>query len=239
MSGDATVLVTGANRGIGLEFVRQYAADGWAVIACCRAPESAAQLQALAAAQPAVAIERLDVTDPETIATLANRYRDRPIDVLINNAGMLGALPLRENLYRQHFGRVDYELWTKILRVNTFGPVRMAEAFVEHVATSRQKKLVAISSTVGSIADSRRVAFAYTTSKTALNKAMTLIAQELRPREISVGIFCPGYVKTRMNLGGATVEVADSVSGLRRLIAELNLADSGTFRRYNGEPIAW
>ena len=234
-----TVLVTGANRGIGLEFARQYAADGCPVIACCRAPADADDLRSLAGRHANIAVEPLDVTDHAAIQTLAARYRGRAIDVLINNAGMLGAAPLRENLHRQHFGSVDYDLWTDILRINTFGPVRMAEAFVEHVAASRQKKIIAISSTVGSIGEGRRVAFAYTTSKAALNKAMTMVAQELQPREIIVAIYCPGYVKTRMNVGGATVEIADSVAGMRRLIASLAPADSGTFRRYNGEHIPW
>jgi NAD(P)-dependent dehydrogenase (short-subunit alcohol dehydrogenase family) len=234
-----SVLVTGANRGIGLEFARQYAEEGWSVIACCRTPAEATDLRALAAARPNLAIAPLDVTDHHAIESLAGCYRGRPIDVLINNAGMLGALPLRDNLHRQHFGSLDYELWGEVLRVNTLGPVKMAEAFLEHVAASRQKKIVAISSTVGSIAESRRAAFAYTTSKAALNKAMTLVAELVQPRGVIVGIFCPGYVKTRMNIGGATVEIPDSVSGMRRLIAELGPADGGSFRRYNGEPIAW
>ncbi len=236
---EATVLVTGANRGIGLEFVRQYAADGWSVIACCRSPDEADDLQTIAAGQPHVTIEELDVTDHGAIVTLAERCRQRPIDVLISNAGMLGALPLADNLHRQHFGSVDYALWEELLRVNTFAPVKLAEAFAEQVAASHQKKIIAISSTVGSIAESKRAAFAYTTSKTALNKAMTLVAEALKERGVIVALFCPGYVKTRMNLGGATVEIADSVSGMRRQIGALTMTDSGTFRRYDGEPIAW
>jgi NAD(P)-dependent dehydrogenase (short-subunit alcohol dehydrogenase family) len=235
----ATVLITGANRGIGLEFARQYADDGCRVIACCRTPQEATELQAFAASQSSVTIERLDVAEPVGIRSLAQRYEGQPIDILINNAGMLGAAPLRENLHRQHFGSVDYALWEEILRVNTFGPVRMAEAFIGHVAASRQKKIIAISSTVGSITEGRRVAFAYTTSKAALNKAMTMIAQIVQPRGIIVALFCPGYVKTRMNVGGADVEIPDSVTGMRRMIASLKPEDSGTFRRFNGEPIAW
>jgi NAD(P)-dependent dehydrogenase (short-subunit alcohol dehydrogenase family) len=234
-----TVLITGANRGIGLEFARQYAEAGCGVIACCRAPREATELQALAVSQSSITIERLDVTEPVAIRSLAQRYQRQPIDILINNAGMLGAAPLKENLHRQHFGSVDYELWEEILRINTFGPVRMAEAFIEQVAASRQKKIIAISSTVGSIAEGRRVAFAYTTSKAALNKAMTMIAHTVQPRGVIVALFCPGYVKTRMNVGGADVEIPDSVTGMRRLIAGLRPEDSGTFRRFNGESIAW
>jgi NAD(P)-dependent dehydrogenase (short-subunit alcohol dehydrogenase family) len=234
-----TTLVTGASQGIGLEFARQYAADGWTVIACCRSPQRAEELQSLAASHQDILVEALDVTDPAAIAALARRHRQRSIDVLINNAGMLGPLPLREHLHRQHFGSLDYELWAEVLRTNTFGPVRMAEAFVEQVAASDQKKIVNLSSNVGSIAEGKRNAFAYTTSKAALNKAMTIVARELEARGIIVILFCPGYVKTRMNVGGATVEIPESVTGMRGLIAGLTLADSGTFRRYNGDRIAW
>jgi NAD(P)-dependent dehydrogenase (short-subunit alcohol dehydrogenase family) len=234
-----TVLVTGAGRGIGLELVRQYAADRWSVIACCRSPTDATELGSIARSCSAVRVEALDITDHGGIDDLAQRIRGTPIDVLINNAGIMGALPLRENLNRQHFGELDYTLWEQIFRTNTLGSVKMAEAFADAVAASNQRKIVSVSSTTGSIAESKRPALAYTTSKTALNKAMTVIAEQLRPRGIIVALLCPGYVKTRMNVGGATLEIPESVSGLRELIASLTLADSGTFRRYNGEVVAW
>ena len=151
----------------------------------------------------------------------------------------MGALPFAANLGRQHFGTVDYELWDEVFRTNTLGTVKVTEAFVEAVAAGVQKKIVSLSSTTGSISESRREALAYTTSKTALNKAMTLISERLRPQGIIVAILCPGYVKTRMNVGGATVEITESVAGMRRLISGMTLADSGTFRRYNGETVAW
>jgi NAD(P)-dependent dehydrogenase (short-subunit alcohol dehydrogenase family) len=234
-----SVLITGANQGIGLEFVRQYAADGWSVIACCRTPATARKLNALAAANPAVSVETLDITDHAQVDRLARKLGATAIDVLINNAGTLGALPFREHLHRQHFGSIDYALWDEVLRVNTLGTTKMAEAFVDHVARSDQRKIVNLSSTTGSISESRREALAYTTSKAALNKAMTVIAGMLRPRDVIVALLCPGYVKTRMDVGGATVEVSDSVSSMRQLIARMTLDDSGTFRRYNGETIGW
>jgi NAD(P)-dependent dehydrogenase (short-subunit alcohol dehydrogenase family) len=234
-----SVLITGASQGIGLEFVRQYATAGWSVIACCRSPASAQELRALAGANLQIALEPLDITNPAQVDGLAGKLRDTAIDVLINNAGTLGALPFAANLHRQHFGTIDYGLWEQVLRTNTLGTTRVTEAFVEHVARGEQKKIVNLSSTTGSISESRREALAYTTSKTALNKTMTVIAEALRPRGIIVLLLCPGYVRTRMNLGGATVDPADSVNRMRELIAGLTLADSGTFRRYNGERIGW
>ncbi len=232
-----TVLVTGANRGLGLEFARQYLADGWRVIATCRDPAGAGDLAALSGPGELL-IETLDVTDPAGIDALAARHTE-PIDLLLNNAGVIGPLPFAEHIDRQHFGSLDDELWLEVFRTNTLGPVKLAEALVEQVAASTQKKIISLSSTVGSISERDTPAFAYATSKTALNKAMTLLASLLRERGIIVALLCPGYVKTRMDFGTAEIEIPDSVSGMRRLIADFDLDDSGSFRRFNGEAIAW
>lgn len=234
-----TVLVTGASRGLGLEFVRQYATVGCQVIAACRAPADAAELAALAACTPGIQIKELDIGNQGSVDRLATHLRGVAIDILVNNAGVLGALPFAENLHRQHFGSLDYRLWSEVFATNTLGPVRMAEAFIENVAASRLRRIINMSSTTGSITESRREALAYTTSKAALNKAMTIIAEQVRARQVIVALVCPGYVKTRMNVGGATLEIPESVKAMRSLIARLTLADSGSFRRYNGETIAW
>ena len=135
-----TVLVTGSNRGIGLEFVKQYAAEGWFVIATTRRPFQADQLQQLARNNNNITIEKLDVTSDEHLKTLAEKYKQRPIDVLINNAGVSGD-------FRgpgQHFGSLDYTTVATFMSVNVVGPIRVAEAFYENVKMSRQKKIIAI-----------------------------------------------------------------------------------------------
>lgn len=234
-----TVLITGANRGIGLELCRQYLGADWSVIATCRHPEAAAELQALAGGSASLDIVQLDVTDHAAIDALALDLAGTPLDVLINNAGIIGPVPVAEHIDRQHFGTLDFALWEQVLRTNTFGPVKLAEALLPNILAGEQKKIVSVSSTVGSITERDTPAFAYATSKTALNKAMTLLAAQLREQGVIVALFCPGYVRTRMDFGTADVEVTDSAAGLIHLIENLTAADSGSFRRYNGETVAW
>jgi NAD(P)-dependent dehydrogenase (short-subunit alcohol dehydrogenase family) len=233
------VLITGANRGLGLEFVRQYADDGWSVVATCRDPSSAGELADLASLHKSIRIEQLDIADGTSIDVLAKRLEDEPIDLLLNNAGTMGPLPLEEHIHRQRFGQLDYHLWAQILLTNTIGTVHMCEAFAPNVAASQGHTIVTLSSTAGSIGESERPAIAYTSSKAALNKAMTTVARTLAPQDIKVLIICPGHVKTRLGLGGASIEIPDSVHGVRSLIAESTMADSGTFRRYDGATVAW
>jgi NAD(P)-dependent dehydrogenase (short-subunit alcohol dehydrogenase family) len=236
----ATVLITGASRGLGLEFVRQYAQDGWRVIACCRSPGSADELQSLADSQSEITIEALDVQDHAQIDDLAERYRGQPIDVLLNNAGLIGPLPYDEHIQRQHFGHTDYSVWDTVMQTNVYGPLKMTEAFVEHVAASDQKVIANISSEVSSIAGFTVPAIAYASSKSALNRAMTIVAAQLKERAVIVKLFCPGYVKTRMDFSGyGTVEIPASISALRQLIAALTIEDTGTFTRYDGKALAW
>lgn len=234
-----TTLITGANRGIGLELVRQYAAEGWSVVATCRDPEGATELQAIAAANPAVGVERLDLADLADVDAFADRFGDRPIDVLFNNAGTMGPLPLEDHIHRQRFGGLDYELWAHIHLVNTIATVKLTERLAANVIASERRTIVMVSSTAGSIGESDRNAMAYTTSKAALNKAATIIARTLRADGVIVLALCPGHVKTRLGLGGASLEIEDSVRGIREVVGGLTLEDSGTFRRYNGESIAW
>ena len=236
-----TVLITGANRGLGLGLARSFAADGWQVLACCRRPEQAADLDALHAAHPgAVSLHRLDVADHDQVDALAADLAGRSIDVLVNNAGTIGPRdPGHENLHKQFFGSLDYAAWMDVFRVNAFGPVKLAEALLPNLLAGDQKKIVNLSSTIGSLVEEDIPVFAYSTSKTALNKAMRLLAVQLREQGIAVGIFCPGHVKTDLGGEGAVLEIDESIAGLRRIIDELNLERSGEYRRYNGEQIAW
>jgi NAD(P)-dependent dehydrogenase (short-subunit alcohol dehydrogenase family) len=235
-----TVLITGANRGLGLEFARQYSGDGWRVIACCRTPGQADELRILATTHDQLVIERLDVTDFVAIEALGEKCRDEPIDVLLNNAGIIGKAPLVEHIAGQHFGTVDYEVWQEAIRTNTFAPVKMAETFFDNVAMSAQKKIVTISSVVASISEMMTPGVCYASSKTALNRAMTIVADKLRDRGIIVAMFCPGYVKTDMDVWGhATVEIEESISALRPLIAGLTIENTGSFSGHDGRIIGW
>lgn len=234
-----TVLVTGANRGLGLEFARQYTADGWEVIACCRHPQGAPALHELAADTGRLRIEALDVQDREAIDALALRLAGKPIDVLLNNAGLFGPKARAERDPRQSFGHFDYALWQQLLEVNLFAPMKMAEALLDNVALGSRKRIVVISSALASIAGTEPGNYFYRSSKTAVNMAMATLATELRGQGISVGIFCPGWVATDMGGPDASLQPAESVAGLRRLIDELGPADSGCFRRFDGVTIPW
>ena len=235
------VLVTGSSRGIGLEFVRQYAQAGWDVIAGARDPANARELDDVRRrAGGNVAIEPLDVTHPQQVEWLVGKYAETAIDVLINNAGELGPRGAhREHLHRQFFGSLDYDAWRRVMEVNLFAPIRIAEAFTDQVERSGEKKMIFLSSTQGSIAEGTAPVFAYGSSKAALNKCVSMTAMALKSRHIIATAVCPGHVKTELGGQGATLEAADSVANLRRLIGRLTAADSGRYIRHDGTPIAW
>jgi NAD(P)-dependent dehydrogenase (short-subunit alcohol dehydrogenase family) len=234
-----TILVTGANRGIGLEFVRQYAADGWSVLACCRNPARADTLRELASTHSQIRIHTLDMSDFAAIDALARELRGQAIDVLLNNAGVYGPKPGAEHDSRQEFSQMDYAQWTRLFVVNTQAPLKMAEAFIEHVAASEQRRIVSISTGLASISDAGGGFYAYRTTKAALNMEMVALANDLRARRVRVGLLCPGWVRTDMGGPNATLAVQDSVRGLRARIAELDDARSGTFYSYRGVPKPW
>jgi len=235
-----TILITGANRGLGLEFTRQYAADGWDVIACCRHPETAEELNELANANDKIIIEQLDVCDFDAIDALGEKYKDTPLDILLNNAGIIGPFPIEENIQRQHFGQLEYDIWDDVMRTNCYAPMKMTEVFMNIVAASDQKKIINISSSVGSIGEMTIPGVAYASSKTALNRSMTIAASQLKSKGVIVGLFCPGYVKTRMDaFGYAMVEIEESVSLLRPMFDALTIEDTGCYRGHDGRVIPW
>jgi NAD(P)-dependent dehydrogenase (short-subunit alcohol dehydrogenase family) len=230
-----TVLVTGAGRGLGLELVRQYGAEGWDVLACARALDQARELRRLAdQLSGRVTLHPLDVTDFATIDSLAQRLRDVPIDVLINNAGTMGGRA-------SSFGASDFAQWDGIFRLNAFAPLKMAEAFVGHVARSAHKKIVSISTIMASMARNNMGGFyAYRASKAALNAIMVSLAIDLQRRHgIIAAVLYPGWVRTDMGGPRAELDPQTSVIGMRRVIGDLAPAQAGRFWTYDGSELPW
>lgn len=223
-----TVLVTGAGRGLGLEFARQYAADGWRVIAAVRDVKKAKELAALG---PRVEIHPLEVTDLEAVAALGRELARDRIDVAIANAGVSLARAMTP-------GRIDETAWIDTLKVNTIAPLALAGAVLAPVERSEGKRLIAISSRLGSIGQNNAGGqYAYRSSKAALNAAWRSLA--LDHRGVIAVVLHPGWVKTDMGGAGAPVEPKDSVAGMRRVIAELTPAESGRFFDFQGAELPW
>jgi len=229
-----STLITGANRGLGFEFARQYLADGWQVYAACRNPQSASELRRLAdASDDKLQILALDVIDPVSVQAAAAKLDGQAIDLLLNNAGIGGPRG-------QSVGNIDYEAWAKVLDVNTMGPLRVSEAFVDHVAQSERKLIVTITSGMGSLADNTSGgAYAYRSSKAAVNMVMRSLAIDLAPRGIACVVINPGWVLTDMGGPHATLTTAESVKKLRRLIETLGPGQSGKFFNHDGREYAW
>jgi NAD(P)-dependent dehydrogenase (short-subunit alcohol dehydrogenase family) len=228
-----TILITGANRGIGLECVKQYAEQGWQVLACCRKPECAAVLSEFAKTHDNVAIFPLDVTDEAAIKRLAAQFVNQPIDILLNNAGV--SLDDEEP-----FSSTELKNWLHVLTVNALAPVLVSQAFVENVANSDKKIMAFMSSKMGSISDNQYgMYYSYRASKAALNAQVMSMAIDLKSRGITSIALHPGWVQTDMGGPDATINTKTSVQGLSKLLSEITLKDSGTFRGYNGEHIPW
>jgi NAD(P)-dependent dehydrogenase (short-subunit alcohol dehydrogenase family) len=231
-----TVLITGASRGIGLELARQYAERGWQVIATCRNPADARELQAIAGRHDNVAVEPLDVTDFATVDRLAARYRGRPIDVLLNNAGISGDGDAQE------LGKLRYDVYQEVHAVNVLGPLKMLEAFLENVAASDQKKVINITSTQGSITQTFGGNIFYRSSKSALNMVMRTLSLDLKKRGITVGLVSPGFVRTDFTKGldlPMMITPQQSATAVIKVIDGYTLDKAGTFMRHTGEIAPW
>jgi NAD(P)-dependent dehydrogenase (short-subunit alcohol dehydrogenase family) len=229
-----TILVTGANRGLGLEFARQYAAEGWQVFAGCRAPPTAKELQRIAAESSGrVRVLEMDVTDAASVRGAAAGLKGEAIDLLLNNAGV-GGPP------GQWVGGLDYAAWAGVLDTNTLGPMRVVEAFLENVAKSRLKQVVTITSGMGSLEDNTSGgSYAYRSSKAAVNMVMKSLSIDLASRGITCVVVNPGWVRTDMGGSRGTLSPTESIQALRSVIAALKPEDSGKFLNYTGKPYPW
>lgn len=237
-----TVLITGANRGIGLEFARNYAARGWTVIATARKPDKADALNAIAKDNPKVSVERLDVLDQAQVDALAAKYEGQPIDVLLNNAAILG------DKQPQTLGNYDMDLFLRVMNTNVAGPLRMTEAFLENVAASEQKKIVAITSVQGSLTLIRSATIQfYNSSKSALNMNMRAVSAAVEDRGITVALVSPGAVDTDMmqkalegsNFRMRLLSPAESAEAVINVIDQYEFELSGTFISHQGAKIPW
>jgi len=237
-----TVLITGSNRGIGLEFVRQYAALGWNIIATCRRPAEADILNSLAQEYPRIQVEQLDVLRHDMIDALARKYKKQPIDVLLNNAGFFGD---NLQLAGSFFGRLNYDLWDLYVQTNAIGPLKMAEAFFDNVKMGQQKKIMTVSSLQGSIEGSYgEGSFFYRGSKAALNMFLHTLSGQTKVKKsaVMIGLFSPGLVVDERTEGlqlDGKVERPVSVRGMIGVIRDFTPEMSGGFYKYSGETVPW
>ena len=247
-----TVLITGANQGIGLEFAKEYAARGWTVIATHRRSSTPEELAALAAKYPKVRVERMDVTDPQQIEALGAKLKGVPIDVLLSNAGMVRTDPLDKpgGNTNQMFGTLDYTLLDQFVHTNIAGPLKIAETFIGNVRAGRQKKIVAISSAAGSVSVPPFMPngspvpdhYWYRITKAGLNSAMRLLAAQFKNEGITVVMFHPGGVQVEsfgaVNLPGF-VPPSEAVDKMIHTIDALTIKDTGRFLDNDGKDHPW
>lgn len=228
-----TVLITGANRGIGLEFARQFAADDWQVLACCRHPQDAIALTALRDQHHNITIYQLDTLDLKQIQELKQQLAGRAIEILINNAGIYGNEAAK-------LGHLDAEEIVEVFRTNALAPLKISEALLENIGQGQVKLIVTISSAMGSIAENTwGDAYAYRASKAAVNMLMKSLAIDVKEHGIRTLLLHPGWVKTDMGGKDAQITTQESVSGMRNVIANLKATETGVFYGYDGRIIPW
>ncbi|MDV6253501.1 SDR family oxidoreductase [Vibrio sp. EA2] len=228
----STVLITGANRGLGLEFVQQYLAKDWNVLAACRAPEHASDLVKLSETHN-LELLKLDVTVEQDINKLGEQLKGRAIDHLVLNAGVLG-----EDCAT--LGEMTQSKWLEVLNINTVAPALLIQTLREHVAASKLKTIVGISSRVASIGDnSSGNMYSYRTSKAALNQILVSTARNLAQQGVKTLAVHPGWVQTDMGGKDATFTAQESVAGIINVTESLPLEESGSFRVFDGSSIEW
>ncbi len=229
----ANVLITGTNRGIGLEFVRQYLQRGDHVLATCRQPESAQDLLALKESSDQLELLSLDVTQPDSVAALAGQLGDTPIDVFINNAGVYGPRNPR-------IGDFDGQAWAEVMQINAIAPFLITQAIMENLRAGAGKKIIYITSKMGSMGDnSGGGSYIYRASKAALNAAAKSVAIDLAGEGFRAAVLHPGWVLTDMGGPNALIDTETSVSGMIGVIDNLSAEQSGGFFAYDGAEIPW
>jgi NAD(P)-dependent dehydrogenase (short-subunit alcohol dehydrogenase family) len=222
-----TVLISGANRGIGLEYARQFAARGYKVIGTARDPADAKELASVAGR-----VEPLDVTDAASVAALATRLDGVAIDILVNNAGMFDRKDVSVD-------RVDFAMMEQTFAVNTLGPLRVTQALLPNLRAGKRRTIVNMSSQLGSIEQSNGTWYAYRASKAALNQINKTLSAELAAAGFTCVVLHPGWVRTDMGGAGATYAPEESVRGLITVIEKLGPADNGRFYDFKGNAIPW
>ena len=227
----STVLVTGANRGLGYEFVKQYSKKKFNVLACCRNEDSASELKDLAKEAKNIKIYSLDVGNIKTIKNLSQQLTNEKIDVLINNAG----------IYRSStIGNINYDEWMESFRINTIAPYQIVEAFLDQILNSDLKKVVSITSKMGSIDDNTTGgSYIYRSSKTALNSMMRSLTHDLVDQGIATLTLHPGWVRTDMGGPGGWIDAFESVQGMIKQIDKLTIDNSGMYLDFAGKSINW
>lgn len=230
-----TILITGANRGIGLELTKQYAMNNWRVLACSRQPEKSTALNNLAAEYPAqITIYVLDVANHEQIDQLSQELSNETIDLLLNNAGIYPSSA------RDDFGNTNYDAWAKAFHVNSMAPLKMAESFISQVSRSDLKTIATITSKMGSIGDNQRGgSYVYRSSKAAVNIVVKSLAVDLKSIGITAVLLHPGWVRTDMGGPNGLISTEESVTGMRQVLDNLTPADSGKFYAFDGQIIPW
>ncbi|EED34020.1 short-chain dehydrogenase/reductase SDR [gamma proteobacterium NOR5-3] len=227
-----SVLITGVNRGLGLEFIKQYAAAGWTVMGTCRDPDSASEAQAVAATSPNLSLHQLDVSDPDAVNALAEKLKHTAIDVLILNAGMMAE--------RTGLGTFNAKDFLQVLNVNVVAPAIFIQAFAGHVAASERRIIVGMGSTLGSIAGNTSGGmYSYRSSKAALHAIMRTASVDLKDKGITAIAMHPGWVVTDMGGEGADIQVSESIAGMMSVTDGLSLSDSGRLLTYAGGELPW
>lgn len=230
----STYFITGCNRGLGLEFVQQLLARGQRVIATCRDIATATDLTALTLKHSGqLSLVEMDVSDEASMREAVALLNDEAIDVFINNAGVYG--PRDAN-----FGNVDGPAMAEVLYTNAVAPVLLTQLLIDNVRKGSGKKLVYVSSKMGSIADNGRGgSYIYRSSKTALNSVVKSLALDLAPEGIATATLHPGWVRTDMGGPNGLIDAPESVSGMLNVIDGLSVANTGQFFSYDGSTIAW